>query len=382
MMRALKNRKTRAWIYQAVVLVAAVGLTASFVAIARNNLLEQGIATGFDFLWETAGFDIGEGFIKFDASEDYGRAFVVGILNTLHVAFVGIVFATLLGFVMGIARVSRNWLASRIAHLYVEVVRNVPVVLHVIFWAAVIRVLPPPRQALEPMDGVFITNRGLIFAVPVEHPVYTWVAIAFLIGLAAAFALGRWARRRREATGQLIPTFWPGLGLIVGLPLLAWLVGGAPLQWDVPALKGFNFRGGMASSPEFVALLIGITVYTGAFIAEIVRSGIQSVGSGQIEAARSLGLKPGFIMRYITIPQALRVIVPPTTSQYLSLTKNSSLGVLIGYPDLVNVGNTTLNQTGQAVEAIAVMMLVYLTISLTISVFMNAYNRLVAIKER
>lgn len=349
---------------------------------ANANLDRQGIATGFDFLKEAAGFDIGESLIPFDSSQSYGRVLVAGILNTLHVALFGIILATIVGITMGIARVSSNWLISKLASAYVEACRNVPVVLHVIFWASVIRNLPPPRQALSPFDGIFITNRGVIYPVPVENALYPWMGLALLVGIGGAILLNRWANKQREQTGQFIPTFWPGLGLILGLPLVVWLLGGAPLQWDVPALRGFNFQGGSSLTPEFVALLVGITVYTAAFIAEIVRAGIQSVSHGQVEAARAIGLRPGLVMRLVILPQALRVIVPPTTSQYLSLTKNSSLGVLIGYPDLVNVGNTTLNQTGQAVEAIAVMMVVYLLISLTISLFMNVYNRLVAIKER
>jgi general L-amino acid transport system permease protein len=349
---------------------------------ANANLDRQGIATGFYFLQEAAGFDIGESLIPFDSSQSYGRVLVAGILNTLHVALFGIVLATIVGITMGIARVSSNWLISKLASGYVEACRNVPVVLHVIFWASVIRNLPPPRQALSPFDGVFITNRGVIYPIPVENALYPWMGLALLVGIVGAILLNRWANKRREQTGQFIPTFWPGLGLILGLPLVVWLLGGAPLQWNVPALRGFNFQGGSSLTPEFVALTVGITVYTAAFIAEIVRAGIQSVSHGQVEAARAIGLRPGLVMRLVVLPQALRVIVPPTTSQYLSLTKNSSLGVLIGYPDLVNVGNTTLNQTGQAVEAIAVMMVVYLSISLTISLFMNVYNRLVAIKER
>ena len=346
------------------------------------NLERQGIATGFDFLHEAAGFSIGESLIPFDSSQTYGRALVVGILNTLYVAGFGIVLATILGVSMGIARVSSNWLIAKLASAYVEACRNVPVVLHVIFWASVIRALPPPRQALSPFTGFFITNRGVIYPVPAANSVNSWVIAAFGAGVVLAILLARWASRRREQTGQYIPTFWPGLGIILGLPLVAWVLGGAPLAWSVPALRGFNFQGGASVTPEFVGLLVGITVYTGAFIAEIVRAGIQSVPHGQLEAARAVGLRPSLVMRLVILPQALRVIVPPTTSQYLSLTKNSSLGVLIGYPDLVNVGNTTLNQTGQALEAISVMMVVYLSISLTISLFMNFYNRLVAIKER
>jgi len=366
-----------------VLLAAGVILIGWYLYINVNaNLERQGIATGFDFLTEDAGFDIGESVIPFDSSQSYGRVLVAGILNTLHVAIVGIFLATIVGVLMGIARVSRNWLISKLASAYVEACRNVPVVLHVIFWASIIRNLPSPRQAITPMEGIFITNRGIIYPIPEAHGIYPWLAVALVIGIIGAVILGRRAQKRREETGQYIPTFWPGLGLILGLPAIVWLAAGAPLEWDVPALRGFNYQGGSSLTPEFVALLIGITVYTGAFIAEIVRAGIQSVQHGQVEAARSLGLRPGLVMRLVILPQALRVIVPPTTSQYLSLTKNSSLGVLIGYPDLVNVGNTTLNQTGQAVEAIAIMMLVYLLISLTISIFMNVYNRVVAIKER
>ena len=372
----------RGVVYQVLLAVGVVLLGWYLYYNTNANLERQGIATGFDFLGERAGFSIGESLIPFDSANSYGRALVVGIFNTLYVAAFGIVLATILGVFMGIARVSTNWLISKLASGYVEVCRNVPVVLHVIFWASVIRMLPPPREALSPFAGFFITNRGVIYPIPVESPVYPWVGAALVAGIVLATLFARWASRRHEQTGQYVPSFLPGLGIVLGLPLLTWLAGGAPIDWSVPALRGFNFQGGASLTPEFVGLLVGITVYTGAFIAEIVRAGIQSVPHGQIEAARAVGLRPGLVMRLVILPQALRVIVPPTTSQYLSLTKNSSLGVLIGYPDLVNVGNTTLNQTGQALEAIAIMMTVYLMISLTISLFMNVYNRLVAIRER
>jgi general L-amino acid transport system permease protein len=366
-----------------VLLAIGVALAAYYLyENVTQNLSRQGIETGFRFLGERAGFDIGESIIPFDSSDTYGRALWVGILNTLTVAACGIVLATILGVVIGIARVSNNWFAATFASGYVEVVRNVPVVLHVIFWGAFLRNLPRPKQAFSAFDAIFLSNRGLIFPVPEANPLYKWVGLALIAAIITSILFAYWARKRREQTGQFIATFWPIIALLTGLPLVVWLIGGAPLVWDTPALRGFNFRGGASLTPEFMALLIGITVYTAAFIAEIVRAGIQSVPSGQIEAARSLGLRPGWIMRYVTLPQALRVIVPPTTSQYLSLTKNSSLGVLIGYPDLVNVGNTTLNQTGQAVEAIAIMMTVYLIISLTISLFMNLYNRAIVLTER
>jgi general L-amino acid transport system permease protein len=288
-----------------VLLAAAVVLIGWYLYVNVNaNLERQGIATGFDFLTEDAGFDIGESIIAFDSSQSYGRVLVAGILNTLHVAVVGIFLATIVGVLMGIARVSRNWLISKLASGYVEVCRNVPVVLHVIFWASVIRNLPSPKQALNPFDGIFITNRGIIYPIPVEHGIYPWLGVALVLGIVGAFMLARWAQKRREETGQYTPTFWPGLGLILGLPLLVWLAAGAPLVWDVPALRGFNFKGGSSLTPEFVALLIGITVYTGAFIAEIVRAGIQSVQHGQVEAARSLGLRPGLVMRLVILPQA------------------------------------------------------------------------------
>ena len=376
------SRTARGIAYQ-VALGIAVTVSAYYLyANVSENLSRQGIETGFRFLSEKAGFDIGESIVPFDSADSYGRALWVGFLNTLTVAACGIVLTTILGVVIGIARTSTNWFASTFASFYVEVMRNIPVVLHVIFWGAFLRNLPGPKQSFSPFEGLYLNNRGLIFAVPVANPVYVWVGAVFLAAIAMAFVWSYWARRKRELTGRFIPTFWPIVGMIIGLPALAWIAGGAPLQWDMPAFRGFNFRGGASLTPEFVGLLVGITVYTAAFIAEIVRAGIQSVPSGQIEAARALGLRPGWIMRYVTLPQALRVIVPPTTSQYLSLTKNSSLGVLIGYPDLVNVGNTTLNQTGQAVEAIAIMMTVYLIISLTISLAMNIYNRAILLTER
>lgn len=378
----LYSKSFRSFAYQAILFGVLAILAWYLYSNVNENLSRQGIATGWGFLETSSGFDIGESVIAYTSSDSYGRALYAGFLNTARVSLLGIVFATILGVFMGIARVSRNWLLSGIASWYVEGCRNVPVVLHVIFWGTMIHLLPQPRQALQPFEGAYIMNRGLMVPFPVTHPAYIWVGLALVAGIVGVVFLNKWAQCKRERTGQYVSTLWLGLGVVVGPPIAVWLAFGAPLQWDVPALMGFNFKGGLQLSPEFIALLVGITVYTGAFIAEIVRSGIQSVPAGQIEAARALGLRQGAIMRYVTIPQALRVIVPPTTSQYLSLTKNSSLGVLIGYPDLVNVGNTTLNQTGQSVEAIAVMMVVYLSISVAISIVMNIYNRVAAIKER
>ena len=284
---------------------------------------------------------------------------------------------------MGIARLSRNWLISKLAQIYVETFRNIPLLLQLFFWWALLREgAPAPRQAWEPLPDVFVSNRGIAFPLPNPDPAYGWMALALCVGIVATIGISRWARQRQARTGEQFPTGWVGLGLILGLPLIVFLGGGAPLALDRPELKGFNFAGGHAVSPEFAALLLGLVVYTGTFIAEIVRAGILAVSWGQSEAAMALGLKPGQRTRLIVLPQALRVIIPPMTSTYLSLTKNSSLAVAIGYPDLVSVANTMINQTGQAVEGISMIMAVYLTISLTISLLMNIYNRSVALVER
>jgi general L-amino acid transport system permease protein len=347
------------------------------------NLRRQNIASGFGFLDREAAFGIGESLIPYSPADTYARAFLVGLLNTLYVAALGIVLATILGTVMGIARLSRNWLISKLAQIYVETFRNIPLLLQLFFWWGLLREsAPAPRQSWEPLPDVFVSNRGIAFPLPNPEPVYGWMALALCVGVVATVGISRWARQRQARTGEQFPTGWVGLGLILGLPLIVFLGGGAPLSLDRPELKGFNFAGGHAVSPEFAALLLGLVVYTGTFIAEIVRAGILAVSWGQSEAAMALGLKSGQRTRLIVLPQALRVIIPPITSTYLSLTKNSSLAVAIGYPDLVSVANTMINQTGQAVEGITMIMAVYLTISLTISVLMNLYNRAVALVER
>jgi general L-amino acid transport system permease protein len=381
--RAWNNPAVRGLVDQ-LLLVAVVGLVGWYlVHNVSVNLAQQNIASGFGFLSREAGFAIGESLLPYDPSETYRRALLVGLLNTLKVAALGIVLATLIGLVVGIARLSSNWLVAKLAAVYVEGVRNIPVLLQLFIWYAVITVsLPHPRRAAEPVPGVFLSNRGLMFPVPEAHPVQSYVLIALLVGLAAAWAMGKWAKRRQMATGRQFPTLWAGLGLILGLPTLVWLAGGAPVALDVPELRGFNFRGGVEVSPEFAAVLFGLSFYTAGFIAEIVRSGILAVPHGQSEAAGALGLHRGLVLRLVVLPQALRLIIPPTTSQYLNLTKNSSLAVAVGYPDLVSIGNTTMNQTGQAIEAISIYMMVYLTISLLISLFMNLYNRRIALVER
>jgi general L-amino acid transport system permease protein len=373
----------RGIILQVLFVAVIAALIAFFVSNTIVNLRRQSIASGFGFLNREAAFGIGESLIAYSPADTYARAFLVGLTNTLYVSAIGIVLATVLGTVMGLARLSSNWLVAKLAAIYVETFRNIPLALQLLFWWALLRgAAPPPREAWEPLPGVFVSNRGILFPVPREDPAHLIMAIACVIGIVVAYVVHRWARRRQEATGRQFPAGWTGLGLVIGLPLVVFLAYGAPLTLDWPALRGFNFAGGSGMSPEFGALLIGLVVYTGTFIAEIVRAGILAVSWGQSEAAMALGLRAGQRMRLVVLPQALRVIIPPMTSEYLSLTKNSSLAVIIGFPDLVSIANTTINQTGQAVEGIAMIMAVYLVISLLISLAMNLYNRAVALVER
>lgn len=378
----LYSQAFRSTVYQVAMAIFVLFAGYYLYSNVMENLRAQNIATGFRFLSEVSQFQIGETLIEYSARDTYFRALLVGLLNTLAVSAVGIVVATVLGFSVGIARTSDNWLLGKLARFYVEIVRNIPVILQVIFWSVVIRNLPAPRGAFELWGAGFLSNRGLTLAMPLSHPSHFWMLMGLVAGVILSVGAARLVRRRNEKTGKHVDSLWVSLALIVGLPLLVWLVFGAPLEMSVPQRTGFSFSGGSTLSPEFVALLMGISIYASGFIAEIVRSGIQATPRGQIEAAKTIGLKPWFITRYIIMPQALRVIVPPLTSQYVSLSKNSSIAVVVGYPDLVNIGNTVMNQTGQAVEAVAIMMIVYLTISVATSLVMNFYNRLVAIKER
>lgn len=383
--RALwRDARVRSIVYQTITAVLVIAFLAFIVRNTAINLQRQGIASGFDFLGRTAGFDIGFTLIEYSAVSTYGRAFWVGLLNTLLVAAIGIVLATILGFLVGVARLSSNWLVARLSTVFVEVVRNVPLLLQLLFWYfAVLQALPHPRESLEVAGVAFLNNRGLIVPRPIFEEGLGLVPAAFAVAVVAAVALAVWARRRREATGQPFPTVLVSAALLAGLPVLAFLAAGTPVAFELPEMGRFRLDGGLTLVPEFVALLVGLSVYTAGFIAEIVRAGILSVNRGQIEAAAALGLHPGQTLRLVVVPQALRVIIPPLTSQYLNLTKNSSLAVAIGYPDLVSVfAGTVLNQTGQAVEAIALTMAVYLTISLCISLFMNWYNRRSALVER
>jgi general L-amino acid transport system permease protein len=367
-----------------IVTMLAVGLLAYYlISNTLANLERQAIATGLGFLQKEAAFEIGESLIPYSAADTYARALFVGVLNTLLVSFIGIVMTVVLGTFIGIARLSTNWLVSRAAAIYIEVFQDIPILLQLFFWYAFFyEILPSPRQAISPIAGTFLCNRGFIFAVPEAHRAFAYMGAALVVGSVAVYLLRRWARRRQAKTGLAFPTFRVGLSILVAFPLLAWWAGGAPTAMNVPQLKGFNFVGGVTVSPEFSALLLGLVLYTAAFVAEVVRAGIQSVSKGQREAAMSIGLKPSQVLSLVILPQALRVIIPPLTSQMLNLTKNSSLAVAIGYPDFVSVAGTAINQTGQAIEGVALMMVVYLFFSLSTSAFMNWYNKRVKLVER
>ena len=375
--------RLRAIVWQVVILGVVLGIAWYLIHNTTQNLAARRIATGFDFLDHTAGIPIGETLIPYNPAEStYGRALVIGVLNTLKVAVVGMILATILGTLIGIGRLSKNWLMARLTAFYVETIRDLPLLLQLLFWYTILQGLPAPRQSLRIGDLVFLSNRGLKLPLLEWGQAHTAAMVAFLVGLVVTLVWNRKARLMQEATGER-PKVWPvAIVLTVGLPVLLWAVMGAPWQWEKPVLRGFNFQGGGSVTPEFFALLLGLVTYTAGYIAEIVRSGIQAVPHGQWEAAGALGLRRSAILRRIVLPQALRVIVPPMTSQYLNLTKNSSLAVAIGYQDLVSIANTTLNQTGQAIEGIAVIMAVYLTISLAISLFMNWYNAHIALMER
>ncbi len=378
------NPKFRSALYQLALVLALAWLGYQFALNAAANLGARNIASGLGFFHNTAGFGINLALIPYDETDTYGRAFLVGLLNTLLVSGTGIVLATLLGFTVGIGRLSSNWLVARIAGGYVEVIRNLPLLFQILFWyLAVLGTLPGPRQSLSVFSTIFINNRGLVVPAFRFGEGFAYVTAAFAVGVLATIMLGLRARRRRERTGRGMPILWKAAALIVGLPLATFFAAGLPVEVDLPRLQGFNFIGGTRIIPEFVALLIALSTYTASFIAEVVRAGILAVPRGQSEAGLALGLRRGQLLRLILIPQALRIIVPPLTNQYLNLTKNSSLAVAIGYPDLFAVfAGTTLNQTGQAIEIIAITMAVYLTLSLATSLLMNWYNSRVRLVDR
>lgn len=374
----------RAWLFQVIAIIAVVLIAVYLIHNTITNLNNRGITSGFAFLDRSAGFGIVQHLIDYQEGDTYGRVFVVGLLNTLLVSALCIVFASILGFFIGLARLSENWLLRKLSTFYIETFRNIPPLLQIFFWYfAVLRNLPGPRQAIDALDLFFLSNRGLY--IPSPQPgegLYAFIAV-LVIALALSAAMFRYNRKHQFKTGQLRKT-WPTAAiLIIGLPLLTHWLFGAALHWDIPQLRGFNFQGGMVLIPELAALTLALSIYTSAFIAEIIRAGIQAVPYGQHEAARSLGLPHTVTLRQVIIPQALRVIIPPLTSQYLNIVKNSSLAAAIGYPDMVSLfAGTVLNQTGQAIETIAITMSVYLIISLVISLLMNLYNRRIALVER
>ena len=361
---------------QILFVAALVWIGYEIVANARANLQAQRITSGFGFLNNTAGFDVSQSLIPYSGSDTYTRVFLVGLLNTLLVSIIGIFFATVIGFLVALGRLSPNWLLSRISGGYVELIRNLPLLFQILFWyLAVLSALPNPRQSISLFGSFFLSNRGFVVPKPVAHAGLEPFALAILVAVVASVLLQRYARRQLFERGRVVK-IWPYvLGLLIGLPLVTALLFGAPVTFEIPELKGFNFSGGSRIIPEFVALTIALSTYTAAFIAEIVRAGIQSVHKGQMEAGSSLGLQRGSVLRLIVVPQAMRVIMPPLTNQYLNLTKNSSLAVAIGYPDLFSVfAGTTLSQTGQAIEIIAITMGVYLLISLVTSAIMSFYG--------
>jgi general L-amino acid transport system permease protein len=378
-----RSQAFRGLVYQ-ILMVAAVGFGLWY--LAQNtlaNMEARGIQSGFGFLTQPAGFDIGETVLNYDALDPYWRAFMAGILNTLRVAVIGILFATLLGTALGIGRFSHNALVRGICYGYVETFRNVPVLLQLLMWyLAFTQILPPIGDAISVGGLFFLSKNGFAFPTPVWGLGQALAGIGAVLGLVAGLVYRRWAMHQFELTGRVRSFFWVPVAMVFGAAFAGWILGGAPTAWSVPEPGIFTMEGGAAATPEFLAVLLGLTFYTSAFIAEVVRAGIASVSHGQTEAAASIGLKKNQAMRLVILPQALRVIIPPVTSQYLNLTKNSSLAVAVGYPDVVSIANTALNQTGRAVECIAIIMLVYLTTSLSTSAFMNWYNARAAIKER
>ncbi len=346
------------------------------------NMRERGIQSGFGFLGQTAGFDIGESLLAFESSQSYFMAFLVGLINTLRVAVIGIVLTTLLGTLLGVGRFSRNALVRGLCQAYVEFFRNVPILLQLLMWYLLFTELLPDSNAAWQVGDVYLSKGGLNFPVPIWQQGHLWAGIGLIAGVLLAWLRGRWARLQFEATGQVRSTFWVPLTIVLVMGVLGWLLGGAPLEANFPTKGEFAVENGGALTPEFMAVLLGLVIYTAAFVAEVVRAGIASVPRGQSEAAAALGLSRAQEMRLVMLPQALRVIIPPMTNQFLNLTKNSSLAVAIGYPDVVSIANTAINQTGRAVECIAIVMLVYLLTSLSTSTLMNWYNARAAIKER
>ncbi len=371
-------------IFAQAVVMGLLGLLLYFViANTITNLEKRNIATGFWFLSQPAGYELSMKLIPYSSEDSHARVYLVGLLNTLFISVLGCLFATIIGFVLGVLRLSGNWLLDKVIYWFVEFSRNVPLLLWIIFWSAVSRLLPRINNSIEVTDNMYLNIRGLFTPVPVLGEGFDFVLLGLAAGLAGAWAIARWSRKRQAATGKTFPAFWAGLLVAVLIPTAVFYAAGQPMEWQAPVRNRFNLQGGLQIAPEFVAMLLALTLYTAAFISEIVRSGILSVQKGQREAAAALGLKPNWTMRLIIVPQALRVIIPPLASQYMNLTKNSSLGFAIGFSELMaTTGGISLNQTGQAIECMAIVMVTYLIISLSISAFMNWYNARVKLVER
>ncbi|MDK1492208.1 amino acid ABC transporter permease [Sinorhizobium sp. 7-81] len=379
----INDPQVRGIFYQAITVIILALLIYWIADNTIENLRRANIASGYGFVRGRAGFDVGQSLIAFTSDSTYGRALVVGFLNTLLVAIAGIITATIIGFIVGIGRLTHNWIIAKLSLAYVEVFRNIPPLLVIFFWySGVLAVLPQAREALALPLNIFVSNRGVAFPKPVFGDGFQYTFYAFILAALASFLVSRYARRKQAETGQRMPVLWTVLGLVIGLPLVTFLATGAPLAFDVPVAGKFNLTGGSVVGPEFLSLFLALSFYTAAFIAEIVRAGIRGVSKGQSEAAHALGIRPRLTTRLVVVPQAMRIIIPPLTSQYLNLTKNSSLAIAIGYADLVAVGGTILNQTGQAIEVVSIWLIVYLSLSLATSLFMNWYNARMALVER
>lgn len=378
------NPENRAIIYQVLALVAIFSFTYFVLNNMFINIEKRGINTGFDFLGTEAGFGILQSLIEYDESDTHGKVFIVGLLNTILVSVIGIIFATILGLLIGIGRLSSNWMVAKLSMVYVETFRNIPILLQILFWYnVVLAALPSPRQSMSFMESIFLNNRGLYIPRPILESGFVAVIIASIIALVSVIYLSQWANKRHDETGEEFPMFWVGTAILVGAPVLVFFLSGMPATLEYAQLKGFNFRGGWTLIPELLALAFALSIYTATYIAEAVRAGIEAVPKGQKEAAHALGLKESVILKKVVLPQALRVIIPPVINQYLNLVKNSSLATAIGYPELVNIfSGTSLNQVGQAVEIILMTMAVYLTLSIIISIGMNYFNARMQIKER
>jgi len=376
MIRLLRDRKVRDVLWQAVATIALIAIVWFFVRNASQNLVKAGIASGFNFLWRDSGIEVPFNLTGYKPSDNILALLWLGVVNTMIVSACSIVVATVIGFTVGLLRLSRNWLLSTLAGVYIEFVRNIPLLFFVLFWYfGVLAALPAPRESLSFLDVVFLNRRGLSIPLPNDVTGFRWTLVAILALIVVQWALARWARGRQARTGRDFPTWAVGFGLCGALPIAALVAAGAFTSWDVPVMRGFNYRGGFVLVPEFVALFAALSTYTAAFIAEVVRGGVLSVRQGQIDAARALGLTPGRVIRLVVIPQAMPVIIPPLTSQYLNLIKNSSFGAAIAYPELVSVFmGSVLVATGQAIEIIAITLSIYLVLSIAVSLFMNWYN--------